>query len=80
MNKSNMIGIDQTRKTGITIPELINKMNLCSFPFHLNCLNFSAIKGISATSKRGNNKQIKATIYGLKMKPNQLVKACPQSE
>ena len=46
MNKSNMIGIDQTRKTGITIPELINNIYLCSFPLQLKCLNLIAINGI----------------------------------
>ena len=61
INKSNMIGRDQTRKIGITIPELINNINLCSLPDHLNCLNLSAINGISVTSRSGNAIHINAT-------------------
>jgi hypothetical protein len=61
INKSNMIGIDQTRKIGITIPELINNIYLCSFPLQLKCLNLIAINGISAISRIGNNKQTEAT-------------------
>lgn len=60
-NKSTMIGIDQTRKIGITIPELINNINLCSFPIHLNCLNLRDINGISATRSRENEIQVIAT-------------------
>jgi hypothetical protein len=61
MNKSNMIGIDQTRKIGITIPELINKINFGSLPLHLNCLNLRDINGISATRSRENKIQVIAT-------------------
>ena len=56
-----MIGIDQTRKMGITIAELINMINLLSFPFQLKCLNLIANKGISATSNTGKIRQIEAT-------------------
>ncbi|MNE54782.1 hypothetical protein D3C80_1495930 [compost metagenome] len=53
--------MDQINKVEISIPQLIKKMYLISFPFHLKDLNFSAKSGNSAT-----NKSDIITIIGIK--------------